>query len=56
MQVYYFLLPTSYAPSTADDDNPNDESSSDVAQHVQAEISYYTEMYMQKNSTVQHLT
>jgi hypothetical protein len=23
---------------------------------VQAEISYYTEMYMQKNSTVQHLT
>ena len=50
------LFPPSYVPSTADEDGPDTECSSKLAQNVQAGITYYTEMYMQKNWMVQQLT
>jgi hypothetical protein len=50
------LFPPPYAPSTADEDGPDIECSSKVAQNVQADITYFTELYVEKNRKVQQLS
>jgi len=50
------LFPPPYVPSTTDEDGPDTERSSEVAQNAQADITHNTEMYMEKNRKVHQLS